>query len=131
MGKTLIFTFILLAAVLLFVALAGCGRTGANREDVNVSIHTALELWQNKEAAIIDIRTPEEYRDGHIPEVPLIPLDQLESRLREIPKDKKVLLICRSGNRSSQGTKLLRAKGFSNVYNITGGMNSWRGPVVK
>ncbi|WP_050769569.1 rhodanese-like domain-containing protein [Thermosinus carboxydivorans] len=44
---------------------------------------------------------------------------------------KKVLVICRSGNRSSQATKLLRNNGFTNVYNVLGGMNHWPGPVEK
>jgi hydroxyacylglutathione hydrolase len=58
-------------------------------------------------------------------------LDELEKRLGEIPRDKKVVLICRTGNRSAQGTKLLRGKGFDNVFNSTGGMSTWKGPVTK
>jgi rhodanese-related sulfurtransferase len=112
----------LLAAVL----AAGCAQSsgGAN---VNVSVDEALRLWQNKEAVIIDVRTPGEYREGHIPGVVNIPLDELENRMGEIPKDKKIVLICRTGNRSAQGTKLLRSKGFNNVFNSTGGMSTWRG----
>jgi hydroxyacylglutathione hydrolase len=48
-----------------------------------------------------------------------------------VPKDKKVVLICRTGSRSAQGTSLLRGKGFTNVYNSTGGMSTWKGPVEK
>lgn len=114
------------------VIAAGCIGNGVNsNSDIDVSINEALKMWQNKSAIIIDIRTPEEYNAGHIPGVPLIPLDQLGARSAEIPKDQKVLLICRSGNRSSQGTKLLRSKGFDNVYNVTGGMLALRGPVEK
>lgn len=91
----------------------------------------ALSLWQANEAVIIDVRTLKEYQEGHIPDVPLIPLNQLESRLDEVPKDRKVLLICRSGRRSAQGTSLLQSKGFEQVENIEGGMLAWRGPVVK
>ena len=110
--------------------LTGCG-AGASDPAVDVSVGEALRLWQNKEAILIDVRTPAEYRDGHIPGVANIPLDELEKRIGEIPKDKKVVLICRTGNRSAQGTKLLRSKGFSNVYNSTSGMTSWKGPVTK
>ena len=98
---------------------------------MDISVDEALRLWQNKEAIIIDVRTPGEYRDGHIPGVVNIPLDELEKRIGEIPKDKKVVLICRTGSRSAQGTRLLRSKGFNNVYNSTGGMSTWKGPVEK
>lgn len=126
--KGLLLCILVLAALVVF----GCSRTGNTaNSSIDVSIEEALKLWQIKAAIIIDIRTPEEYQAGHIPGVPLIPLDQLDKRAEEIPKDQKVLLICRSGNRSSQGTKLLRSKGFDNVYNITGGMLAWRGPVEK
>ena len=120
-----------LLLVALFVAmLAGCGQSPAGA-GVDISVDEALRLWQNKEAIIIDVRTPGEYRDGHIPGVVNIPLDELEKRIGEIPKDKKVVLICRTGSRSAQGTRLLRSKGFNNVYNSTGGMSTWKGPVEK
>ena len=111
-------------------ALTGCGASSTD-PSVDVSVDEALRLWQNKEAILIDVRTPAEYRDGHIPGVVNIPLDELEKRMGEVPKDKKVVLICRTGNRSAQGTKLLRSKGFNNVYNSTGGMTTWKGPVTK
>ncbi len=120
----------LLLVALLVAMLAGCGQSPAGA-GVDISVDEALRLWQNKEAIIIDVRTPGEYRDGHIPGVVNIPLDELEKRIGEIPKDKKVVLICRTGSRSAQGTRLLRSKGFNNVYNSTGGMSTWKGPVEK
>ena len=126
MGNPVKLGVLVLAAVL----LAGCA-VGTTKSGVDVSVDEALQLWQNKEATLIDIRTPAEYRDGHIPGVVNIPLDELEKRLSEIPKDKKVVLICRTGNRSAQGTKMLRSKGFANVFNSTGGMSTWKGPVTK
>ena len=123
---------LLLLGIVSFILsmLTGCG-AGSADPAVDVTVDEALRLWQNKEAILIDVRTPAEYRDGHIPGVANIPLDELEKRIGEIPKDKKVVLICRTGNRSAQGTKLLRSKGFSNVYNSTSGMTSWKGPVTK
>ena len=123
---------LLLLGIVSFILsmLTGCGAS-ATDSAVDVSVDEAQRLWQNKEAILIDVRTPAEYRDGHIPGVANIPLDELEKRIGEIPKDKKVVLICRTGNRSAQGTKLLRSKGFSNVYNSTSGMTSWKGPVTK
>ena len=120
----------LLLVALLVAMLAGCGQSPAGAS-VDISVDEALRQWQNKEAVIIDVRTPGEYRDGHIPGVVNIPLDELEKRMGEIPKDKKTVLICRTGSRSAQGTRLLRSKGFNNVYNSTGGMSTWKGPVER
>ena len=123
-------TSILLAVLIAMVVTMATGCSNGSLEaEAIVPIDQALNMWQNKEVIIIDVRTPEEYREGHIPGVINIQLDQLVSRSSEVPKDKKVLLICRSGSRSSQGTSLLRNKGFGNVYNIAEGMKSWRGPV--
>ncbi|MBP2667763.1 MAG: sulfurtransferase [Firmicutes bacterium] len=116
--------------MLLVGVLSGCAQNPASA-GVDVSVEEAQRLWQNKEAIIIDVRTPGEYRDGHIPGVVNIPLDELEKRMNEVPKDKKVVLICRTGNRSAQGTQLLRSKGLQNVFNSTGGMSTWKGPVEK
>ena len=55
-----------------------------------------------------------------------IPLGELPTRLNDIPKDKTVVAVCRSGNRSSQATSFLRGQGFDNVHNMTGGMNDWQ-----
>ena len=69
-------------------ALTGCG-AGSADPSVDVSVDEALRLWQNKEAILIDVRTPAEYRDGHIPGVVNIPLDELEKRMVRFPKTKK------------------------------------------
>jgi rhodanese-related sulfurtransferase len=55
----------------------------------------------------------------------LIPLAQLSTRLSEIPTDRDVLIICRSGNRSAQARDQLHAAGFANTTSIDGGMNAW------
>lgn len=124
------FTAILAVLLIVMAAVITIGCSNPKEDSgVNVSIDQALQMWKNNEVIIIDVRTPQEYKEGHIPGVANIPLDELDSRSSEVPKDKKVLLICRSGNRSSQGTKMLRNKGFDNVYNITQGMSSWRGPI--
>lgn len=119
-----------LALIIMTMILVACSPV-VSKSGVDVSVDEALRLWQNKEAILIDIRTPAEYRAGHIPGVVNIPLDELERRIGEIPRDKKVVLICRTGNRSAQGTKLLRNKGMNNVFNSTGGMSTWKGPVTQ
>lgn len=90
----------------------------------------ALDKWENKEY-ILDVRTIDEYKEGHIPGVTLIPLNQLGRRFEEIPRDRDVYVMCRSGTRSAEATVWLLKKGFNNVYNISGGMLKWKGPVEK
>ena len=121
----------ILATLLLvgLVVVFGTGKVGIAATEVDIG--TAWRLWQQQEAIVIDVRTPAEYRAGHIPGVANIPLDQLSARAMEVPHQGQVLLICRSGNRSAQATKLLREQGWDNVYNITKGMSDWPGPVVK
>ena len=80
---------------------------------------------------IIDVRTAEEYNEYHIPGSKLIPLRELGRRSKEVPIDRDVYIICQSGNRSAEGTVWLLKKGYDRVYNISGGMNKWKGPVEK
>lgn len=77
-------------------------------------------------AYILDVRRPDEWNTVHIPGANLIPLDQLGSRLNEVPKDKEVVVICHSGNRSKQGRDILKNAGFSQVTSVAGGMNEWQ-----
>ena len=76
-------------------------------------------------AFILDVRQPDEWNAVHIPGATLIPLDQLEARVNEVPKDKEVVVVCRSGNRSQQGRDILKSAGFSQVTSMAGGMNQW------
>lgn len=76
---------------------------------------------------LIDVRQPEEYNGelGHIPGSELIPLGTLPDRLATLPKDKTLVFICRSGNRSAHAAEFAKQNGFSNVYNMQGGMILW------
>jgi rhodanese-related sulfurtransferase len=78
-------------------------------------------------ALLVDVREPSEWRQGHAPQAKLIPLGSLESRVSEIPREREVLLICRSGNRSGTAQRQLLQLGYEQVYNVSGGMNAWAG----
>lgn len=91
-----------------------------------IDVQTAQTLWaQEEDIFILDVREESEYSEGHIPGATLIPLGQLPDRLAEIPADKTVIAVCRSGNRSGKATELLRTQGFDNVHNMQGGMLAW------
>ncbi len=77
--------------------------------------------------AIIDVRSQEEFTGelGHIANSKLITLDTLMDHISEIPKDKTVVFICRSGRRSANATAITKDNGWESVYNMKGGMLLW------
>jgi rhodanese-related sulfurtransferase len=82
------------------------------------------KLSQNGRPFILDVRQPEEFRDGHIRGAKLIPLNELAGRMNELPKNQEIICVCRSGNRSSSATRQLSGAGYQ-VSNLTGGMIAW------
>jgi rhodanese-related sulfurtransferase len=84
----------------------------------------AYDLYQ-KGALFLDVRTQQEWDQGHIARSTLIPLDALPARINELPKDKDIVVVCRSGARSKEGTTLLRQAGFTRVTCLTGGLQAW------
>lgn len=75
---------------------------------------------------LVDVRTPGEYaHDGHIAGSRLLPLPSLLARAGELPRDKTIVCICRSGNRSHTACEMLAAQGFTTI-NLSGGMLQWR-----
>lgn len=88
----------------------------------------ADEVAQNPGAAcIIDVRQPDEYTGelGHIAGSKLLVLDELAYRIDEIPTNRPVVFVCRSGNRSARAALLAMDSGIKNVYNLKGGMIRW------
>ena len=77
-------------------------------------------------AFVLDVRDPDEWNEYHIPGSALIPLDQLETRLSEVPRDKEVVVVCRSGNRSQPGRDVLKNAGFTQVTSMSGGLKEWK-----
>ena len=90
-----------------------------------------LPLDQAKEllkqgALLVDVRTPGEYKSGHIDNAKNIPVSEVSKRLSEFgPKDKPVIVYCRSGARSHRAMKELQANGYTKVYNL-GGIGRWK-----
>lgn len=120
--------FISIIIVLLLVIVFRQARKRRLLKNKTITIDEALEAWR-KEELFIDVRTAEEYAQGHVPGAVLIPLVELPARMSEIPKDSKVHIICRSGNRSASATLSLLDQQYDNVYNVDGGMLQWKGPV--
>ncbi|MBN9101339.1 MULTISPECIES: rhodanese-like domain-containing protein [unclassified Pseudonocardia] len=85
------------------------------------------QLAQVRAAAavvVVDVREAEEYRAGHVPGARLIPLKVLGARMHEVPRDTPVYVVCQSGGRSAQATRMLLGAGIRAV-NVRGGTAAW------
>jgi rhodanese-related sulfurtransferase len=122
-GAVLVITAAVLAAGCSTGPAASGAQSGKLPADIDVA--TAASLRGRDDVVMLDVRTPEEYAQGHIPGVTLIPLAELPNRLAEIPKDKTLVVTCRSGNRSAQAAQLLRQQGYQDVHNMLGGFVAW------
>lgn len=99
----------------------------ANRQGTRVPEINAQQAYEKYQqgAFILDVRQPEEWNEGHIPNATLIPLDQLAQRVNEVPRDREIVVVCRSGNRSREGTRILLENGFKQVSSMAGGVIDW------
>ena len=89
-----------------------------------ISAAQAYEKYQQG-AFFLDVRTQEEWNQGHIAKSTLIPLDSLQGRLSDLPRDQDIVVVCRSGVRSKEGSAILRQAGFTRVTCMTGGLQAW------
>ena len=90
-----------------------------------VTVAQAADL-RSQGAFILDVRQPEEWNQFHIPGAVLIPLGDLPARLSEVPKNKNVVVYCRTGHRSAQGRDILRQAGYTQVTSLAGGITQWQ-----
>lgn len=118
---------LLVAAILLgALYLSSASRQQAGDLPATVSTQRGYELYQQDDVFVLDVREQFEWDEFHIPNTTLIPLGQLAGRVSEVPKDAKILVVCRSGNRSDDGRDILLAAGFTNVTSMDGGVVAWR-----
>ena len=75
---------------------------------------------------LIDVREPVEHAEAHVAGAKLIPLGQIEDRCGEIDRSRPVVVMCQAGKRGQAAAEKLRALGFTNVCNLTGGLNAWK-----
>ena len=88
----------------------------------------ALQLINHKNAIVLDVREQSEYDTGHILNSRLIPVGKIKERVGELEKykDQPIVAVCRSGIRSATACAVLGKQGFTQVYNLTGGMQAWQ-----
>lgn len=119
------------------MTLAGCNNS-VNNIDVNkteyirISAEEAKTIIDSEDVIILDVRTQDEFDSGHIENAVLLPVTEITDNAEEVlpEKDAKILVYCRSGNRSATAARELIRMGYTNVYDF-GGINTWPYETVK
>jgi len=93
----------------------------------DVTVQEAAQALQDGEGAkLVDVREMNEFVQLRADDVTLVPLGTLGARFAELPQERTLLMLCRSGARSGQATAFLRQQGFADVRNVQGGMIAWK-----
>ncbi len=132
-------TVMVLSLLMFATAASACGMGERVDGYENSDVKHAYTHWKAGDKSpvpflFLDVRTPDEYVDGHIKGAVLIPVQELEKRLSEVPKDKRIYVYCHSGKRSVRASNILVGAGFTNIENVEGGIVAWKEagyPVVK
>ena len=122
----------LFSLILVMILLAGCSSPKVEASYRQISMDEAITMMEETSGYIIlDVRTPEEFAEKHIPNAINIPNETIGTA--EIPglpdKDQLILVYCRSGNRSKQASQKLADMGYTNIVEF-GGINNWPGETV-
>lgn len=137
--KGVIYILLVLTGVMILV---GCSRKqDASKEETDLKEQTYIEITQSEakkmidseeELVILDVRTDEEFMEGHIKDAVLLPVGEIPDRAEEMlpDKDKKILVYCHSGRRSKVASYELAELGYTNVFEF-GGIIDWTYDIIK
>ncbi len=123
----------IILSVMIVAIFSGCvsdTKPPGKTQYTDISVQQGKAMIDRGEVFILDVRTQEEYASGHINGSTLlavqdIPKQELTEKLKEIPKNRKILVYCRSGRRSAEASGILAENGFAQVYNMQGGITEW------
>jgi rhodanese-related sulfurtransferase len=95
---------------------------------------TAEKKLNNRNVVVLDVRTIQEYKDGHLPGA--IHIDVLDSvafvnNISKLNKNKKYIVYCKSGKRSAKASNILYANKFKHIWNMDGGITAWKGKTIQ
>jgi rhodanese-related sulfurtransferase len=111
-----------MVAVALLLA-AGMARAAGHQDITAVQARSLLAAKKNM--VLLDVRTPDEFRQARLAGALLIPINEVERRIGEIPKGRPILVYCAVGSRSALVARFLAARGYGEVYNMTDGIVGW------
>ncbi|MCT4787058.1 rhodanese-like domain-containing protein [Exiguobacterium aestuarii] len=110
-----------LAVIAIFIFVITSEKDGIMKIDVE----TLQNKLENEEITLLDVREVSEYDGGHIEGSVNAPLSSLDAEQLPYPKDEPIYVICRSGNRSAQAASQLQDAGYTEIYDVSGGMMAW------
>lgn len=129
--KKIWFRIIILLVVFSMVATVSQAQQDSTKQTGAISARKFKRLAKKENTIVIDVRTPEEYNAGHIPDAMLMDFkkDDFSSKVQRLDKSKRYLLYCRTGKRSAQAVAIFRRYGFEKVYHLKGGTEDWKAPL--
>ena len=89
-----------------------------------IDVNEAKEMMGDG-AAVIDVREPHEYDEGHVPGASLIPVNSVYARREELPKEQDLIFVCAVGQRSALACEMAAAAGLTRLFNLEGGTDGW------
>jgi rhodanese-related sulfurtransferase len=117
--------------IAMMLVMAGCSASQNAQPAALAALPPEITVAQaaqkrDQGAFFVDVRELSEWTQFHIPGTTLIPLGELPNRLKDVPKDREVVVVCRSGNRSQQGRDILLKAGYTSVTSMAGGVTQWQ-----
>ncbi len=91
-----------------------------------IDVHEAKEMIDSGEVQVIDSREPHEHAEGHVPGSVLIPHMAILPQAEKLARDRPILFICKSGQRSAVAAEFAASLGITDLYNVEGGHDDWR-----
>ena len=92
----------------------------------SVSTLQATQLINSRNAVVVDVRTPQEFATGSLPGARNVTVDKVGEKMRDVKKDKPLIVVCATGARAGKAAAQLRASGYGEVYVLAGGIAAWR-----
>jgi len=114
------------ALIASLLAFSGCDEKQGTAQKTTVSPREVYERRMDEKVLIIDVRTPAEFKQERIEQAVNKPLDSIEKWVNKLPKDKTIYFVCRSGSRSGIAQRIAAQRGYTDAYNMAGGMIAWR-----
>lgn len=126
-SKNIVFALFFLIFSMLGFQSCKTQNTTENSEKLELNATEFNQKISQKPGLILDVRTPEEYAQGHLNQSQLIDYksDDFSQKVKELPKNKPIYVYCRSGRRSHEAAKILRDLGYHPVFELEGGIISW------
>ena len=119
------YLFVMLAAILLLLSFDPSSRTIGGAKKISPQ---ELPMLQHRQSAVVvDVRTADEFKSGHIEQAISLPMDNIESGLKKLNKHKTkpLILVCQSGARAGKAVGTLKNNSFDDLYVLEGGINAW------